>query len=292
MDPAAVVADSARACAKRWRLLEENRVVVALRGCRTGPLAQAVSPKIGRLDLLGVPLDGMARLEIEQRLATQLDSSEANLLHAVTLNPEYVIACHRDEEVHDAVSRAELSVPDGVGVVLATRWLHDRQLERITGVDLTSWLLTDRRCARARIFLLGTAASVAELHGQHPTRVVGRWGAGSPDASDDAESIARIRERGANVVLVGYGAPAQMLWIERNQVALAEAGVRIAIGVGGALDYLAGTVPRAPQPIRAVGLEWAYRLVREPWRWRRQRALPCFALLVVRARFGRCASVR
>jgi N-acetylglucosaminyldiphosphoundecaprenol N-acetyl-beta-D-mannosaminyltransferase len=91
-------------------------------------------------------------------------------------------------------------------------------------------------------------------------------------------------------VLVGYGAPAQVLWIERNRAALDDAGVRIAIGVGGALDYLAGTVRRAPEPVRALGLEWAYRLVREPWRWRRQLALPKFAVLVVRARFHRWIS--
>lgn len=253
--------------------------------------ADSARPTCERLDLLGVPLDAVARPEIEHCLRAQLNGSDAELLHVVTLNPEYVIACHRDEQVHDAVSRAELSVPDGVGVVLATRWLHDRQLERITGVDLASWLLTDSQFVHARIFLLGTAASVAELHGQHPTRVAGRWGAGTPDVSHDAESIARIRERSANVVLAGYGAPAQVLWIERNRAALAEAGVRIAIGVGGALDYLAGTVTRAPEPIRAVGLEWAYRLVREPWRWRRQLALPHFAVLVVRARFDRRASV-
>ena len=103
--------------------------------------------------------------------------------------------------------------------------------------------------------------------------------------ADDAESIARIREREANVVLVGYGAPAQVVWIRRNRDALAEAGVRIAIGVGGALDYLAGTAPRAPELARRLGLEWAYRLAREPWRWRRQLALPMFAYLVARARF-------
>lgn len=255
-------------------------------------VADSVRPESHRLDLLGVPLDAVTRPEIEQRLAEQLGCPDANLLHVITLNPEYVIACQRDEQVRDAVSGAELSVPDGVGVVLATRWLHDRPVERLTGVDLSSWLLSNPEFEHARLFLLGTAGSVAELHGRHPTRVVGRWGAGSPDARDDAKSIARIRERRANVVLVGYGAPAQVLWIERNRAALAEAGVLIAIGVGGALDYLAGTVPRAPEPIRAVGLEWAYRLLREPWRWRRQLALPRFALLVAQARFERRASVR
>jgi hypothetical protein len=80
-------------------------------------------------------------------------------------------------------------------------------------------------------------------------------------------------------VLVAYGAPGQVHWIARNQRELAEMGVRLAIGVGGTLDYLAGRVPRAPAPVRAVGLEWLYRLIRQPWRWRRQRVLPGFAFL-------------
>ena len=91
-------------------------------------------------------------------------------------------------------------------------------------------------------------------------------------------------------MLVGYGAPAQVIWIQRNRAALADAGVRVAVGVGGALDYLAGSVSRAPQLVRASGLEWAYRLVREPWRWRRQLALPIFAFLVVRTWFERAIS--
>ena len=133
------------------------------------------------------------------------------------------------------------------------------------------------------MFLLGDAASIAELHGRHPSRVVGRWGGGSIQPEDDAESIERIRERGADVVLVGYGAPGQVLWIERNRHGLADAGVKLAIGVGGALDFAAGTVERAPRILRRFGLEWAYRLLREPWRWRRQLALPVFIVMVLRA---------
>jgi N-acetylglucosaminyldiphosphoundecaprenol N-acetyl-beta-D-mannosaminyltransferase len=80
-----------------------------------------------------------------------------------------------------------------------------------------------------------------------------------------------------------------VLWIERNREDLADAGVRVAIGLGGSLDYLAGEVPRAPELMRRLGLEWLYRLLREPWRWRRQLALPEFALMVARSRSGRAA---
>jgi N-acetylglucosaminyldiphosphoundecaprenol N-acetyl-beta-D-mannosaminyltransferase len=247
--------------------------------------ADSARPTAERLDLLGVPLDAVGREEIEQRIAAQLGDAGSGLLHVVTLNPEYVIASRSRHDFREAVEHAELSVPDGAGVVWAVRWLYGRRISRVTGVDLASWLLSADDLDEARSFLLGTPASIAELQGRHPLRVAGRWGAGRAEPADDAESIERIRESGATVVLVGYGAPAQVLWIERNRAALDDAGVRIAIGVGGALDYLAGTVRRAPEPVRALGLEWAYRLVREPWRWRRQLALPKFAILIARARF-------
>jgi N-acetylglucosaminyldiphosphoundecaprenol N-acetyl-beta-D-mannosaminyltransferase len=100
-------------------------------------------------------------------------------------------------------------------------------------------------------------------------------------AADDAATLSRIRGSGAKAVAVAYGAVGQVTWIARNRAALGEAGVRIAVGVGGAFDFLAGTAPRAPELLRRVGLEWLYRLVREPWRWRRQLVLPVFALRVV-----------
>jgi N-acetylglucosaminyldiphosphoundecaprenol N-acetyl-beta-D-mannosaminyltransferase len=230
--------------------------------------------------LLGVPLDMPEPGEIEQQLGLHLAGSDPGLMHVVTLNPEYVIGARERGPFRDAIALADRCVPDGVGVVLAVRALTGRRIQRLTGVELAEWVLQKSLSRPARIFLLGSPGSISELHGRFPTRVVGRWGDGTPDPIDDAESILRIRERQANVVLVGYGAPGQVIWIERNRAALEAAGVRIAIGVGGALDYLAGTVPRAPRLVRSLGLEWAYRLAREPWRWRRQLALPKFALLV------------
>lgn len=262
-------------------------MVSAAAAVQVAAVVASAKPQSKRTELLGVPLDLLDRSAVEQRIVHALSSSRPELLHVVTLNPEYVIAAESSPAFRMALERAELSVPDGAGVVLADRCLTGERITRITGVDLAHWLLNGRFAESPRVFLLGSPASVAALQGRHPARVVGRWGAGASDASDDAESIARIRERSANVVLVGYGAPAQIFWIERNRAALAENGVRIAIGVGGALDYLAETTPRAPKFIQRLGLEWAYRLAREPWRWRRQLALPKFALLVVRTRLGR-----
>jgi N-acetylglucosaminyldiphosphoundecaprenol N-acetyl-beta-D-mannosaminyltransferase len=111
--------------------------------------------------------------------------------------------------------------------------------------------------------------------------IAGTWADGSPAAEYDHEAVERIEASGARVVAVAYGAPGQILWIERNQQRLAEREVRLVVGVGGALDYLSGTATRPPNIIRRLGLEWLFRLLREPWRWRRQRVLPVFAARVL-----------
>ncbi len=111
--------------------------------------------------------------------------------------------------------------------------------------------------------------------------IVGTWGDGTSRPEDDAESVRRITASGAMIVFVAYGAEGQILWIERNRSALAANGVRLTIGVGGALDMISGQVRRAPGLVRRLGLEWLYRLVTEPCRWRRQLALPRYAAVVL-----------
>lgn len=259
--------------------------------------ADSASRSPTRVELFGIPVDAIRRSDVERRIIAHLADTDAGLLHIATVNPEYVVAAQRDRSFWESLSRADVAVPDGAGIVVAGQLLCALPFARITGVELVESLLTMPSDQLLRIFLLGNPTSIAELHGRHPTRVVGRWGGGTASAVDDLESISRIRDRGANVVLVGYGAPGQVCWIERNRKALADAGVRVAIGVGGALDFVSKTVERAPEALRDVGLEWAYRLVREPWRWRRQLALPVFAGMVIQAKFtqvmrGECSACR
>ena len=100
----------------------------------------------------------------------------------------------------------------------------------------------------------------------------------NPEPGPYYESLQTVRASGADVLFVAYGAPAQEQWLTRNREAL---GAAVGMGVGGAFDVLAGRVPRAPGWLRRLGLEWAWRLAREPWRWRRMLALPRFAALVL-----------
>lgn len=243
-----------------------------------------------RLDILGVPVDTLPDAEVERWLdATLSEPWDGRCHHVVTLNPEYVMAARVDPAFAAAIHAADLVVADGVGIVVAARLIHGIHLTRQTGVALTERLVAKSQERAAPVFLLGAGpgvarAAAAALTARLPgAAVADLWDGGSPDGRDDAEALARIRACGARVVLVAYGAAGQVDWIVRNQAALAESGVRLAVGVGGAFDFLSGRVARAPHLIRRIGLEWLYRLVREPWRWRRQLALPRFAALTLLA---------
>jgi len=244
-----------------------------------------------RLDVLGcpvVPLSANALLARLERIA-----SVGPFSHVVTLNPEYVMLARRDPAFREAISRAEMVVADGVGVSLATRLLHGVSVERLPGVEIMEALVAMSGRCQAPVYLLGGSAGTVDrvierLGGHYPdARIAGGESRWTPSENDDAASIAAIRESGARVVLVAYGAPGQVTWIERNRSRLEAAGVRLAVGVGGAFDFHAGRVPRAPRVLRQLGLEWLYRLVRQPWRWRRQLALPAYVWLVLRERWTR-----
>jgi N-acetylglucosaminyldiphosphoundecaprenol N-acetyl-beta-D-mannosaminyltransferase len=231
------------------------------------------------ISILGVQISGLSEPSIVDWLSKTL-ASHGRVCQIATCNPEYVIAARRNPSFAAALKRCELVTADGVGITIAAR-LQGRAIERVTGVRMLE-LLAD---TGAPLFLLGAGPGIAEetaskLVARFPrATIAGIWSEGTPDPSDDLRTVERIRASGARIVAVAYGAPAQVLWIERNRVALSEAGVRIAIGVGGAFDYLSGSTPTPPAPIRKLGLEWLWRLVREPRRWRRQLALPQFALL-------------
>ena len=134
------------------------------------------------------------------------------------------------------------------------------------------------------LFLLGAAPGVADelasrLRSEHPDLQVAAH-SGNPDPSDDAETLRLIHEHHTQVLLVAYGHPKQELWIDRLKHRL---GVAMAMGVGGTFDYLTGRVPRAPEWMRKAGLEWAYRLWKQPWRARRMAVLPLYTIKVLTA---------
>jgi N-acetylglucosaminyldiphosphoundecaprenol N-acetyl-beta-D-mannosaminyltransferase len=237
-----------------------------------------------RVDVLGVGFDRVHLAAATEQVLRRLDVGEPTFV--ITANPEFVMLARRDEAVAQIAREAQLVVADGSGVVAASRLLGD-PLPRVPGRLLVDALVPHLAQRRSPIFFLGAAPGVAERAAAELRRrarglVVAGGHAGSAEPEDDAVSVARIRDSGARVLFVAYGMPKQERWIARNLAALP--AVRLAIGVGGVFDQLAGVQKVPPAIFHAIGLEWLWRLVREPRRWRRQRVLPVFALLVLRRR--------
>ena len=208
--------------------------------------------------------------------------------HVITVNVEMLVAAHDDPAFAVVLEGGDLNVADSVGVMLAARLLGRPLRERVTGSDGIYWLAA--HCAQKgyRPYLLGAAPGVAELAAQSlvaasPDLELAGTYAGSPSASEEDDIIRRIRKAGPDLLLVAYGVPAEEKWIARNRLRL---GVPVMMGVGGAFDFAAGVTNRAPGWMRRLGLEWLFRLIGEPWRWRRQLALPRFVLLVIKQRLG------
>jgi len=234
------------------------------------------------VDILGVRVDDVTYAEA---LATLRQAIDARVPHVVTTpNPEFVMLARRDKAFQAVLNRAALNIPDGIGLVLAARLAGGRLRAHVQGTDLVLRLAADSAARGERWFLLGGFGKVAQraarvLQTQFPGLEIAGATSGSPLAVDDEAVRAKIRAAGrVDVLLVAYGAPKQEHWLDRNLAALE---IPVGIGVGGVFNYLSGETPRAPTWVRRVHFEWLHRLVTQPWRWRRQLALPTFAVLAV-----------
>ncbi|MBO0777669.1 MAG: WecB/TagA/CpsF family glycosyltransferase [Ktedonobacteraceae bacterium] len=246
----------------------------------------APSHALDSVYVLGVRVDRQTRLQTIERIDQLILNRRAGqnqCQQVVTVNPEFVMMAQRDATFRMCINQAALVVPDGMGIVWATYLLGKPTPERVTGTDTLPELA--RLCADKgyRLYLLGAAPGVAEIAAERlrelaPGLQIAGTYAGSPDVAEEEAIIERIRAAQADVLCVAYGAPAQELWIYRNQARLP---VAVAIGVGGAFDFLSGRQKRAPKLMRRIGLEWLFRLYREPRRWRRMLALPQFAIKVL-----------
>jgi N-acetylglucosaminyldiphosphoundecaprenol N-acetyl-beta-D-mannosaminyltransferase len=213
----------------------------------------------------------------------------ARLHQVCTVNPEFVMEARRNPAFRKLLNSADLTTPDGIGIILAGRLLDTPFKGRATGVALVDRLAAISAREGATLFLLGAGPGVAEEAAQALARkhkgvhIAGTY-AGSPSEEDLTEILSRLNEAQPDVLLVAYGAPRQDLWINEHRH-LFPPSVKVAMGVGGVLDYLAGRVPLAPPWLRKVGLEWLYRLLKQPWRWRRIVRVLAFGLLTVRKKF-------
>jgi len=206
--------------------------------------------------------------------------------YIATPNPEFVAAAQKDEEFRQVLTNADLSITDGRGIQLAARFLGMPVPQRITGSDFMQELCEEFAKLKVPIFLLGGENGSAEkcakkLISDFSNLQIAGFFEGDAGEAGDTETVNAINRTNAQVVFVAYGAPKQEKWIARNLPELTN--IKAAMGVGGAFDYISGNVSRAPIFMRKLGLEWLWRLFKQPRRFNRIfRAVIIFPLLVLK----------
>ena len=209
--------------------------------------------------------------------------------YVVTPNTEIVLAARKNRALRAALDAAALSLPDGAGVLIASRILKTPIAERIAGIDFAEALLARMEKQGKSVFLLGAKPGVAEraaeaLRESCPGLVIAGTEDGFRGMNDEAALIGRINARSPDLLLVCLGSPKQELWMHRNAPRLK---VGLMAGLGGALDVFAGDVKRSPEILRKCGLEWLYRLLLQPRRIGRCLALPLIVPAAIAERIRR-----
>ena len=223
-------------------------------------------------NILGVCFDNLTLDEAAQAGAALLD--EGGFHYVVTPNPEFILAAEKDEEFRTILNKADLVLPDGIGVVYSAKILGTPLKSRVPGIDFAARMLEELDRRGGRLFLLGAKPGVAEKAGEnilakHPNIVL----CGTQDGyfKDETEVVRKVADANPDLMFVCLGAPKQEKFMAHWGTLT---GASMAIGLGGALDVFAGNVERAPESWQKLGLEWAYRLKKEPQRIKRMARLP------------------
>ncbi len=198
----------------------------------------------------------------------------------ITANSEMLYLAHKDKEFRKILQNASIVTPDGIGVVWAAKLLDKPVAERVAGYDLMLKIL---EISDAKVFLLGAEAKVVKEAARKINGYRGISVAGYSDGYFESDDIVveKINKAKPDIIFVALGCPKQEFWISKN---LEELNVKVCMGVGGSFDVIAGNVKRAPKLWQRMGLEWLYRLIKQPSRFFRMLALPKFALLVLKTK--------
>ena len=233
-----------------------------------------------KVDILGCNVDRIDMDETLQKIEEFIQSGKPH--HIITLNAEIICKAQSDPRLKEIINEADLVTPDGSGVVWASRYLNAPVPERVTGIDLTLRLAELAPKKGWTFYFYGGAPAVAEaaaenLQKKHKgLQVVGTCH-GYISETEKQNLLADIKKKKPDILLAALGAPRQEFWIRDHQKTLQ---VPVCIGVGGSLDVISGRAKRAPMFFQKAGLEWLYRLMKEPHRIGRMMALPRFAILV------------
>ncbi|GEN81790.1 acetylglucosaminyldiphosphoundecaprenol acetyl-beta-D-mannosaminyltransferase [Sporosarcina luteola] len=230
--------------------------------------------------ILGVDVNTENYDELIPKLFQNIDAQKKSLV--VAINPEKLMKAKDDPALKALLNRAEFQIPDGIGVIIASKLQKGNIKSRVTGVDTMDRIVREAARTGKSIFLYGAKPGVAEtaaakLIETYPNLQV----AGTQDGyeKDERKVISKINEAKPDILFVAMGSPKQELWIEEHRENLHPILYQ---GVGGSFDVLAGNIKRAPAAFQKVGAEWLYRLLLEPSRLKRQMNLPKFLFEIIR----------
>lgn len=230
---------------------------------------------------LGIRVDDISMKTTVEYIGESIEAKQA--CNIITVNPELIMAARKNSEFKQAIDEADIVTPDGISLVVIGKLTKRRLTERVTGVDLCDELAKQAAVNGWGMYLLGAKPGVAAKAAENLQKKyagLNITGMSSADPGDvKVNAIQKhIISSGTNILLVAYGSPTQELWIKEHQKAL---GNIVTIGVGGSFDFIAGNAKRAPKFVQKIGLEWLWRLILQPSRWKRMLALPKFAILAL-----------
>lgn len=251
-----------------------------------------MSKSMSKKKLLGVSLESMSMANVLEK-TLEFTQHPQEFLHIASLNPEIMILAQSNPAFKDYLNWAQIRIIDGVGVLAASKLRGYDVPERVTGVDLLEKLLKMAGEAGLRVALIGGKGKVAERladrqNRAYPgTKCVGTQGISNihnPDQNEEKEVLSIVADLKPHMIFVAFGSPYQELWLNKHKERFK--GI-ICMGVGGSFDFLSGKVERAPLLFRNLGLEWLFRLGKQPWRLKRQLKIPVFFALVIREMYER-----
>lgn len=251
------------------------------------PLFLGLGGRMRKLvDIAGINVDDISMEQAVERIYEFIDSDKNHSVY--TPNAEIMMDGITNKNMKKILNSADMLVADGAGVVLASRILGKEVAEKVSGFDLAKNLLIASEKRPIKFYLFGGKPGIAEkAHANiicdYPGAEVVGTRNGYFSAEDNEAIINDINSSGAQVLFVCLGAPRQEQWINANKTRLK---TKASLGIGGTLDVLAGNVKLAPDFFRDRGLEWLYRLYKEPWRFKRMLRLPKFILHVFALKFG------
>lgn len=240
--------------------------------------------------ILGITIIPETKSSILEKIIKYI-SEPTGFFHIISLNPENIVVTTENELFKKVVETSQIKIVDGIGIVLAGRWLGVKVGERVTGVGLMEELIKVASDRRLRVLMIGGKDNLA-------IRLVKCYLDKWPQAKFkglqgivDIKNIKKEEERKIfsivaaykpQLVFAAFGSPDQELWLSRHSKEFTQC---VVMGVGGAFDYLSNNIKRAPTFIQNLGLEWLFRLLNQPWRWKRQLRLLRFMTLIIKEKW-------